>query len=233
MILRIGIDEEVKMLEDLLNAYDQVKQLTFKEKIKKLSLIDKMLIGTIVIGLIVISILCYRNILYATVFSIIYTLVLWGMIWLSEWLHNKKWQENIEKYKEALSNLKKLLGKYDLYEKNKIKQLIYKYKQDADEIEKAMNKWDDIYNRLKVSYIIPFVAFMAGKIGNDVSLNDIVVLAFFVALCLIVLRVIFYGIKAINIDMRNDPVGRRKRFAKKLQDLLDQDFEIMSEDLLQ
>ena len=188
---------------------------------------------TLVIGMFAILILCYLNTLYAVVFSIIYTLVLWIMIWLSEWLHNKKWQENIEKYKDALSNLKMILEEYDLYEKNKIKQLIYKYKQDADEIEKKLNRWNDIYNELKVSYIIPFIAFVAGKIGNDVSLDDIMVLVIFALLCLFVLRVVFSGIQAIIIDMRNDPVGRRKRIVRKLQDLLDQNFEITSEDLLQ
>ena len=37
---------------------------------------------------------------------------------------------------------------------------------------------DDRYDKLRVSYIIPLVAFKNGKIGSDVRLNDIVVLVF-------------------------------------------------------
>lgn len=222
------------MLEDLLNAYDKLGQekISFKNRIKKLNVIDKIILMTILIGMIAIIILCYFSVLVAALFSIAYTLALWIMIWISESFHNKRWKQNIEQYNDALSRLKNILTEYDLYEKNKIKQLIYKYKQEANDIEKELNKWDDIYTELKVSYAIPFIAFVAGKIGNDLSLNDIIILAFFAMICLLLLKVIFAGIKAINIDMRNDPVGRRKRFVKKLQDLLDREFEILNEDLL-
>lgn len=37
---------------------------------------------------------------------------------------------------------------------------------------------DDRYDKLRVSYIIPLVAFKTGKIGSDVRLNDIAVLVF-------------------------------------------------------
>ena len=79
-----------------------------------MSIIDKILSGTIIIGVLIISTFWYLNIVYTSVFGVIYTLVL----------------------------------------------------------------WDDIYDKFRVSYIILFVAFKTGKIGSDVRLNDIVVLAF-------------------------------------------------------
>lgn len=49
----------------------------------------------------------------------------------------------------------------------------------------------------------------------------------------IMIRILFYSIKSIMLELEGNQLERKRLFAAKLQDLLDRDFEILESDLLQ
>lgn len=83
-----------------------------------------------------------------------------------ERIHRKKWESNLKEYNIELNLLAELLKEkdFDLYGKNKIKQLIYKYYQDIEKQEtRKKNKSSDIKTFI-CTYIIPVIAFLQGEL---------------------------------------------------------------------
>lgn len=147
----------------------------------------------------------------------------------------KNWNKGVKKYNERLDMIKDILIKpeYDLYEKNKLKQLIRKYNIDIVDMESKNIKIKEKYNSYFSLYIIPIVTFCAGKLCEDLKENEMLELAFWGIFFLFVAKIVGYAIEVIRIEIiEGDELERKRCFVQKLQDLLDRDFEIKESDLL-
>lgn len=122
---------------------------------------------------------------------------------------------------------------FNLYEKNKIKQLIRKYYQDIETQESKKNKKNNDIREFICTYIVPVIAFFAGRINTDESSS-----AEWLAVGIVIIIVVVSGkyicssiIELIGMISWNQ-LEKEKYFVLKLQDLLDRDFIIEQEDLI-
>lgn len=126
-----------------------------------------------------------------------------------------------------------LRPEYNLYEKNKLKQLIRKYNMAIADLESKNIKTKEKYYNYVSSYIIPVVAFCAGKLCEDLKGNEMIKLAFWGVFFLFVVKIVGDAIEVIRTEIiEGDELERKRYFLQKLQDLLDRDFEILENDLL-
>lgn len=88
-----------------------------------------------------------------------------------ERVRRKKWETNLRGYNTDLDLLAEILKEKDfnLYEKNKIKQLIHKYFQDIAIQETKKNKKSGDIREFICTYIVPVIAFFTGRINTTES----------------------------------------------------------------
>ena len=143
------------------------------------------------------------------------------------------WEEYRKVYSpKALAELLKEKD-FDLYGKNKIKQLIYKYYQDIEKQEtRNKNKSSDIKTFI-CTYIIPVIAFFAGRI-NITESSAAEWLAIGITIIIVVVSGKYIGSSIIELmEMISwNQLEKEKHFVLILQDLLDRDFVIEQDDLI-
>lgn len=152
-----------------------------------------------------------------------------------ERIRRKKWETNLKGYNVDLDLLAEILKERDfnLYEKNKIKQLIRKYYQDIEIQESKKTQKSSDIREFICTYIIPVIAFFAGRINTNESSS-----AEWLAVGIVIIIVVVSGkyicsstIELIGMISWNQ-LEKEKFFVLKLQDLLDRDFIIEQEDLI-
>ena len=122
------------------------------------------------------------------VISIIYIILIYICYIIFEIKRNKNWKENLEFYYKNLDVLRVVLKEQKLYEKNKIKQLIRKYKYSLQEKEEE-NRQREQNNTNKINIVfLPMIGYIGGKlnglIDNKILLvGAIIVLISFVVVC--------------------------------------------------
>lgn len=149
--------------------------------------------------------------------------------------NQKKWNVNIHKYQDRLDMIREILSKpeFNMYEKNKLKQLIRKYKKDIDNHETKDLRLKGDYSNFLSRYIIPVVAFGAGKLSQEMTGVDLVVICVYMLIFLIYVKMIGDGIRMIRTEIvEGNEIERKHLFMQELQDLLDRDFPIEEKDLL-
>ncbi len=149
--------------------------------------------------------------------------------------NQKKWNENIHKYHDKLDIVKEILSKpeFNMYEKNKLKQLICKYKVDIDNIKKENLDIKQNYNDFCGGYIVPVIAFGAGKLSQEITGEDLFAICVGVIALLVLIKVMIDNIWMMRIEIiEGNEIERKQDFMQKLQDLLDRDFPIEEKDLL-
>lgn len=130
--------------------------------------------------------------------------------------------------------LKKILeSQFNIEEKNEIKQLVRKYKNDINEYSKIDKKRKEKYTVLFGSYIIPIIAFCAGKLMDELKAEYIINICLVAIFTIIAVFLLGYAIGVIQTEIIDGNLIARKRYiVKRLQDLLDRDFEVTDDDLI-
>ena len=125
------------MIEKVLEAYEAkvTGRKTFMQKLAMMDTITKIVLGGVVIGAVLLFIIAF--LVPAQIILIItstYGAVIYIATLLLERMRRKKWKTNLKGYNNDLDLLAEILKEKDfnLYEKNKIKQLIRKYYQDIE-----------------------------------------------------------------------------------------------------
>lgn len=153
------------MIEKVLEAYEAkvTGRKTFMQKLAMMDTITKIVLGGVVIGAVLLFIIVF--LVPAQIILIItstYGAVIYIATLLLERMRRKKWETNLKGYNNDLDLLAEILKEKDfnLYEKNKIKQLIRKYYQDIEmQDAKKTQKSSDIREFI-CTYIVPVIAFL-------------------------------------------------------------------------
>lgn len=222
------------MIENLLDAYEGMRKEKepLLKRISGMTLVDKVVLIFMFFGMGFLVALCIFQVETVVLWFFGFAGILWVMVEIAEKVRHEKWDDNTEKYNKSLDTIRELLVKYDLYEKNKIKQLIRKYRQDIENVEKEKNKREKGYGGFIGTYIFPIVAFVAGRIGSDYELNDVIQLGLIAIIFTVCIKIIGSSAFSIIDMVKGEPLEKRKRFVKRLQDLVDRDFEILDNDLI-
>lgn len=226
------------MIEKVLEAYEAkvTGRKTFMQKLARMDTITKIVLGGVAIGAVILLIIAFLippQILLIVMIS--YGVIVYISTLSLERIRRKKWETNLKGYNVDLDLLAEILKERDfnLYEKNKIKQLVRKYYQDIEIQESKKNQKSNDIREFICTYIVPVIAFFAGRINTDESSS-----AEWLAVGIVIIIVVVSGkyicssiIELIGMISWNQ-LEKEKYFVLKLQDLLDRDFIIEQEDLI-
>lgn len=226
------------MIEKVLEAYE-VKvagRKTFMQKLKRMDTITKIIFWGVIVSASVLSILPFiipaQNML---IMMIAYGAIIYISTSVVERIRRRKWETNLKEYNEELTLLAKILKEedFDLYEKNKIKQLICKYYQSIEKQEAKKSKKSSEIKEFICTYIVPVIAFFTGRIDTTQS-SDTEWLAVCITIIIVVVSVkyIYSSIVELIEMISWNQLEKEKHFVLKLQDLLDRDFVIEQDDLI-
>lgn len=222
------------MLESLLSAYlekIQKNREEYRKKTKGKLLAFYMLVNCIYIIMLIISIV-FLSVWSPVVISIIYIILIYICYVIFEIKRNKNWKENLEFYYKNLDILRVVLKEQKLYEKNKIKQLIRKYKYSLQE-EEEENRKKEQNNTNKINIIVlPMIGYIGGKLNGLIDNKILLVGAIIVLISLVVVSCLKTEFIILIDSLTGERTEKKKQLVKKLQDLLDTDFPIEDSDLL-
>lgn len=232
------MEENEVMIEKVLDAYEAkiTGKSTFMDKLARMDKLTKILFWGIIISAIFIlgmTLIIQSQILVMMMIGYVVGVYLCTII--LERIRHKKWEVNLKGYNEELNIIAEILKEeeFNLYEKNKIKQLICKYYQSIELHETEDAKKNSDIKEFVCTYIVPVIAFFAGKINVTNSSN-----AKWIAIGVVIIIVVASGkyicsaIMGLVEMISWNQLEKEKHFVLKLQDLLDRDFVIEQEDLI-
>lgn len=224
------------MVDNVLEAYEKMvnEKYTLKSKLKNMKFMNKILVAISILGAVVVFILLSLNSFVALIAEGIWLLVIYLFASLISFFQRKEWKENIEHYTDLLDILKAVLmgEEFNLYNKNKMKQLRRKIQNEICEEEAEREKGKQ--NRLNTfqTYFLPVISFICGAITREKSTADLVsmgIIAIIFMAGLIWTKVV---IIEFHTQINGNLLYKKKRLAKQLQDLIDREFDIEDADLL-
>ena len=155
---------------------------------------------------------------------------------LIERKRHKIWEKNTQRYNKDLDLLSEILKtqEFNLYSKYKIKQLISKFKISIKERQNENKEKVDKAKVFLATYILPIIAFFAGKIEiKNTELIEWIATAV-VIICIILLgKSIASSITELLKMISGDRLEQEKYVSLLLQDLLDRDFIVEKDDLIE
>ena len=225
------------MIEKVLEAYEEkiIGKNVFVQKWATMDKITKIVFAAIILSPIVITIYAFINPTMVLLIVVgIYVVVIHIATLILERIRRKKWKSSLEEYNNELNSLAVLLKEdFNLYEKNKIKQLIYKYYRDIENQETQKIKKSNNIEKFICTYIVPVIAFFVGK--NDTTESSVVewlVIGLVIIMVIIGVKYIYSSIVEFIEMISWNQLEKEKHFVLVLQDLLDRDFTIERDDLL-
>lgn len=222
------------MLESLLSAYlekIQKNREDYGEKRKDKLLRFYMFVNCMYIIMLIISIV-FLSVWSPVVISIIYIILICICYVIFEIKRNKNWKDNLEFYYTNLDVLRGVLKEQKLYEKNKIKQLIRKYKYSLQE-EEEENRQREQNNINKINIVVlPMIGYIGGKLNGLIDNEILLVGAIIVLISFVVVGCLKTELMMLIDLLTGERTEKKKQLVKKLQDLLDTDFPIEDSDLL-
>lgn len=225
------------MIENLLNTY--ITKLDekdhFVKNITQANLLNKITLIFIFSGLSLLPL--YVHFKYQSIFLIglfLYVFIVYVLMSLVEHSNRKNWNINLDKYIDSLDVLKNILKleKYDLYEKYKIKQLIRKYNQSIEKIERESERRGERNIKFLNTYILPVVGFSVGRITSGIAAQDIIIMALYILSFISLFMFLFLQARELMEIIDGNRLEKKKNIVIRLQDLLDRDFEILEDDLI-
>ena len=226
------------MIEKLLEAYEAktAGKRTFMEKLAKMDRLTKILFwGIIVSAIIVLGLSLFLQSQAMFIVMIIYVIIIYVLTSTLERTLHRKWKSNLKEYNEDLDLLTEILNEEDfnLYEKNKIKQLICKYYRSIEQGEVKNAKKSSDLKEFICTYIVPVIAFFAGKINiTDSSNTEWLAMGLAIIIIVVSGKYICSSIVELVEMISWNQLEKEKHFVLKLQDLLDRDFTIEQDDLI-
>lgn len=181
------------MIEKLLEAYEgnTRENGTLWINLRKMNVLTKVIFFAVIGGWVIVLILCLFIQSKGTFIAMIsYVVILYIYKFVFERVRHSQWKLNLEKYNEDLNNIAEILKtkEFNSYEKNKIKQLIYKYYQSIEQHDKENTRRGNEVKEFIYTYIVPLIAFFAGKI-NAVNATD----SEWVVLCIAIIIIVIGG----------------------------------------
>lgn len=228
---------EESMIENLLNTY--ITKLDekdhFVKNITQANLLNKITLIFIFSGLSLLPL--YVHFKYQSIFLIglfLYVFIVYVLMSLVEHSNRKNWNINLDKYIDSLDVLKNILKleKYDLYEKYKIKQLIRRYNQSIEKIERESERRGERNIKFLNTYILPVVGFSVGRITSGIAAQDIIIMALYILSFISLFMFLFLQARELMEIIDGNRLEKKKNIVIRLQDLLDRDFEILEDDLI-
>lgn len=226
------------MIEKLLEAYEAktAGKRTFMEKLAKMDRLTKILFwGIIVSAIIVLGLSLFLQSQAMFIVMIIYVIIIYVLTSTLERTRHREWKSNLKEYNEDLDLLTEILNEEDfnLYEKNKIKQLICKYYRSIEQGEVKNAKKSSDLKEFICTYIVPVIAFFAGKINiTDSSNTEWLAMGLAIIIIVVSGKYICSSIVELVEMISWNQLEKEKHFVLKLQDLLDRDFTIEQDDLI-
>ena len=226
------------MIEKLFEAYEAktAGKRTFMEKLAKMDRLTKILFwGIIVSAIIVLGLSLFLQSQAMFIVMIIYVIIIYVLTSTLERTRHRKWKSNLKEYNEDLDLLTEILNEEDfnLYEKNKIKQLICKYYRSIEQGEVKNAKKSSDLKEFICTYIVPVIAFFAGKINiTDSSNTEWLAMGLAIIIIVVSGKYICSSIVELVEMISWNQLEKEKHFVLKLQDLLDRDFTIEQDDLI-
>lgn len=225
------------MIEKVLEAYEEkiIGKNVFVQKWATMDKITKIVFAAIILSPIVITIYAFINPTMVLLIVVgVYVVVIHIATLILERIRRKKWKSSLEEYNNELNSLAVLLKEdFNLYEKNKIKQLIYKYYRDIENQETQKIKKSNNIEKFICTYIVPVIAFFVGKIDTtESSVVEWLVIGIVIIMVIIGVKYIYSSIVEFIEMISWNQLEKEKHFVLVLQDLLDRDFTIERDDLL-
>ena len=227
------------MIEKVLEAYEAelAQNKSLAKILRKMNLLMKCIfVGNIIITIVICFLPLFIRSYYVFLGEIIFYSVVHVEIMILERVRHKKWEKNIKEYNEELDRIAGILkrNEYNMYDKIKIKQLIRKYREAINQHnQKHANKSNELKDFL-YTFIVPIIAFSAGKINATSFSSDSEWIAIGGILIIIVVFIKFVYSSLVELAgmISWNVLEKEKSFVPKLQDLLDRDFAIEQEDLI-
>lgn len=226
------------MIEKVLEAYEArtVGKENFRQRFRKMDRITQIAFGgSILGGITAFGIYIFYQSMGTLLIVVAYVAVLYISTLMLEKRGHTKWEKNLEDYKKDIDIIADILKQkeFDLYEKNKIKQLICKYYQSIKVHEKRNEKRNSDLKEFIYTYMIPIVAFFAGKLNTANYPNgEWIAFGFAIVIMMLCIKYVFYSLKQLIELLSWNRIEKEKNFVLKLQDLLDRDFVIEDSDIL-
>lgn len=227
------------MINNILSAYEEMRRQNedpFFKALKHVGIgVQIYFIFFLICGFTMIITLVLNQIkIFLCILIAIYTV---SPIWIAlvRRRNQKKWEVNIHKYHNRLDIVKEILSKpeFNMYEKNKLKQLIRKCKADISNLEKKNSDIKEKYSNFLSGYIVPVIAFGAGKLSQEMTGEDMFMLCLGVIAFLVLIKIVIDNIWIMRTEIiEGNEIERKQDFMQELQDLLDRDFSIGENDLL-
>lgn len=226
------------MIAKVLEAYEAKMsgKRTLMEKLAKMDRLTKTIFwGIMVSAVIVLGLAFLRQSQALFIVMIIYVVIIHILTLILERIRHKKWETSLKEYNEELNMIAEILKEEDfnLYEKNKIKQLICKYYQSIEQSETKNAKKNNDVKEFICTYIVPIIAFFAGKVNTNQPSNTEWLGIGIAIIIAVVSGIYIYSSIVELIEMISwNQLEKEKHFVLKLQDLLDRDFAIEQDDLI-
>lgn len=225
------------MTNIVISIYEDLKsneKFSLFDNLKKLDLLEKIYFLLVLIDFLLMMAFLFMKKDVAAFYSVIAMFII-TIIWiiLFRISYRKKWSSNLDKYNQNLDLISKALKEAGITGKNQKKQLIRKLKEDILQLEKQEDKKKTNFEKFSTTYIIPIIAFCAGKYIKDFSANDVVSISIVVIACIFGIRMLGLAIGELRTCLiYGNELQKKQEFLVKLQDLVDRDFEIENEDLI-
>lgn len=149
---------------------------------------------------------------------------------------HKIWEKNTKRYNMDLDLLSDLLKseEFHLYSKYKVKQLISKFQISIRERQEGNKAKENETKVFLSTYILPIIAFFAGKIEvRNTELTEWIVVAIVIVCVILIGKSIVSSIAELLKMINGDRLEKEKYMCLLLQDLLDRDFIIEKDDLIE
>lgn len=227
------------MINNILNAYEERRRQNRKNLLAALKqqgvgVKIQLFIVFVCEVIFIITIIQNRALISLIVFLVFSIILVVGGV-VDRKTSQKKWKEKTKLYNEQLNMIKEILTEqnFNLYEKNKIRQLINKFKVDIENLEKKDTNRKENQKNFSNTYILPILAFAAGKLSEKITGKDLIVACFLIIILLVAVKLIMENIWILQIEIiEGNEIVRKRDFMVMLQDLLDRDFSIEKEDLI-
>lgn len=146
------------------------------------------------------------------------------------------WRKNIIAYNEDMNLLSDILkaSEFDLYNKNKIKQLVRKLQKAIKEQEAKIESKGKETKEFLNTCVLPVIAFFIGQVKMEsAGLLDVIEVVVVLVIIIVGGKYAISSVIRIIKILEGDYLEKQKYFCLKLQDLLDRDFIIEKDDLLE
>jgi len=224
---------ECGMIYILLNAFEAATKENdnFFKNVKKVGVF--FVIAVIVLVALITStvILCYLKFFkIAVILFLIYIIAALVLSIIGDNINRKNWKDKIKQYNDKLDKLEEILFSSDfgINSEEKIIKVIEKCNAEVAKMEDSIDKQKEKSNKFVGIYILPVLAFVAGKINVGVNMYELISYGI---VAIVLICIFAYSVREIS-DFISKFTYRStiklQYLSERLQDLLDRGLKVDS-----